>query len=205
MRRCSHVLRAGLLALIAVASALPAAAQDPIPLLPEDTPSDVRELGLGPWNGAWIIRSSQRGNVEVTTYFCSHEVAGVCFGRLYLRPEAGTCEAGCLEGECSGPCEGVGSDSESAYHRGCTTDADCPITDRHETCDDAKSDAAEAADTTCRDKGGAACVCFTHARVTSKSGTCKQGALAKYCKYRCAAAAKGSCAPNWVTLLPTEP
>jgi hypothetical protein len=177
-------------------------AQSDLPLLPEDTPDDVFALGLGPWDGHWVIRSSNRGDVSVTTYFCSEEVASICIGQLYTRVEPGQCEVGCTGTECTGPCEGTGDDDQSSYHQGCTTDADCPITDSHSTCDDAKAEAETAADKACKDKGGEKCVCYSQAHITSKSGKCKRGALGRYCKYRCAATSKGTCGADWVAAVP---
>ena len=189
---------------VAVATLLLAPAargQDEIPLLPEDRPSDLEELNLGPWTGSWVIESQIVGGVEVTTYFCSEERAGLCLGNEYVAdPLPPICIAGCRGPDCSGPCEGESTTKKSKYAEACTTDADCPIDDGHETCDDAKSDAKGKADDTCKEKGGADCVCYAHSKVTAKSGKCRQGALAKYCKYSCTAKAKGNCAKEWTAV-----
>lgn len=171
-----------------------------IPLAPEDWPDDLMELELGPWDGFWVIRSADFDGQELTTYFCSDLLGGVCLGNEYVRPEEATCSEGdpvCEGEDCSGPCEGSEQVTESKYGHGCTTDANCTPSDSMDACDDAKAKAKDKADATCTAAGGANCVCYAHTKVTAKSGKCKSGLLARYCKYRCTATAKGNCAASW--------
>lgn len=183
---------------VAVATLLLAPAahgQDEIPLLPEDRPSDLEELNLGPWNGSWVIESKVVGGVDLTSYFCSEERGGLCIGYEYVAdPLPPVCSDGCAGPDCSGPCEGEATTKKSKYAEGCTTDAQCPIDDGHQVCDDAKSDAAGKADASCKEKGGADCVCYARSKVTAKTGRCSSRG---YCRYNCTAKAKGNCAKDW--------
>lgn len=168
---------------------------DEIPLLPEDRPSDFAELNLGPWSGNWVIESKVVGGLDLTSYFCSNEVEGHCIGYEYVADPLGSgCSDGCNGTDCSGPCDAEATTNKSKYGEGCTTDAQCPIDDTHQTCDGAKADSKVKADAACKTKGGAGCVCYAHSKVTSKTGKCKAGG---YCRYNCTARSKGNCDKDW--------